>query len=327
MLGFNTTDNYGMIQPIEQGIGFRNLCLNPSGANVGIGTTSPTKGRLEVGLPANTFSYTGFGFLNRNGAGSSGSSVSRSISIYGEGVIIAGTEFNTLSDGRIKNIQGHSDGSADLATLNRIEITDYTHKDVIAKGNVPQKKVIAQQVEKVFPQAVNQHTDVVPDIYQKAEVKDGWVKLATNLKKGERVRLIGNKNQGIHEVLEAEQDRFRTDFAADGDTVFVYGRQVNDFRTVDYDAIAMLNVSATQELARKLAAQESKLTELRAEVEKLRSERKSLARSVSDLSARDQAWEARFTKLERALASGAEPQGASEISARTREGSVNSLAQ
>jgi hypothetical protein len=32
----------------------------------------------------------------------------------------------------------------------------------------------------------------------------------------------------------------------------VYGREVADFRSVDYDAISMLNVSATQELHRKL---------------------------------------------------------------------------
>ena len=35
--------------------------------------------------------------------------------------------------------------------------------------------------------------------------------------------------------------------------VFVYGREVKDFRSVDYDAISMLNVSATQELARQVA--------------------------------------------------------------------------
>ena len=39
----------------------------------------------------------------------------------------------------------------------------------------------------------------------KAKVKDGWVMLATSLKKGERVRLIGNNREGIHEVLEVAQ--------------------------------------------------------------------------------------------------------------------------
>lgn len=42
-----------------------------------------------------------------------------------------------------------------------------------------------EQVEKVFLQAVTRMTDIVPDIYQKATMKDGWVTLATNLKKGE----------------------------------------------------------------------------------------------------------------------------------------------
>ena len=79
--------------------------------------------------------------------------------------------------------------------------------------------------------------------------------LATNLKKGERVRLIGKEKEGVHEVLEVAPGRFRTAFAADGDSLFVYGREVNDFRSVDYEAIAMLNVSATQELNHRLEQQ------------------------------------------------------------------------
>ncbi len=53
--------------------------------------------------------------------------------------------------------------------------------------------------------------------------------------------------------------------------VFVYGRQVNDFHSVDYEAISMLNVSATQELAKQLdelkaenAALKAKLSEIEA---------------------------------------------------------------
>ena len=102
---------------------------------------------------------------------------------------------------------------------------------------------------------MTRNTDVVPDIYATAKVLDGWVMLATNLKKGERVRLIGKSKEAIHEVLEVAPGRFRTAFAADGDEVFVYGREVKDFRMVDYEAIAMLNVSATQELFRRLEKQ------------------------------------------------------------------------
>ncbi len=163
----------------------------------------------------------------------------------------------------MKNIQGRSDRAADLDTLLGIEIADYHYKDVIGKGNVPQKKVIAQQVEKIYPQAVSQQTDVVPDIYQQASIKDGWIALATDLKKGDRVKLISKDSDAIHEVLEVKDNKFRTDFNSEVDRVFVYGREVNDFRTVDYDAISMLNISATQELANRVKTLEKELAEMK----------------------------------------------------------------
>ena len=36
----------------------------------------------------------------------------------------------------------------------------------------------------------------MPDIYKKAPIKNGWVEFATNLKVGDRVRLITEKGQG-----------------------------------------------------------------------------------------------------------------------------------
>ena len=145
---------------------------------------------------------------------------------------------------------------ADLRKLLDIEVTDFVYKDVVEKGSRPQKKLIAQQVEEVYPQAVSTTTDVVPDIYKKAPINNGWVEVATDLKVGDRVRLITEKgHRATHEVLEVKNGSFRTDFAEDGDVVFVYGREVKDFRNVDYEAIAMLNVSATQELTRRLQKQ------------------------------------------------------------------------
>jgi hypothetical protein len=43
----------------------------------------------------------------------------------------------------------------------------------------------------------------------------------------------------------------------------VYGKWVKDYRSVDYDAIAMLNVSATQELHRRLTAAEAEVRALK----------------------------------------------------------------
>lgn len=41
-LGYDTTNNLGVIQSGEDGTAYKNLALNPNGGNVGIGTTGPT---------------------------------------------------------------------------------------------------------------------------------------------------------------------------------------------------------------------------------------------------------------------------------------------
>lgn len=58
---------------------------------------------------------------------------------------------------------------------------------------------------------------------------------------------------------------------------------------------------ATQELARQVKAQEAELTELRAELAKLRTEKKTLAATVTELKAQDEARESRLARLEKAL--------------------------
>lgn len=199
-----------------------------------------------------------------------------------EGGSCVAVQYFTYSDARMKNIVGRSDGVTDLATLMAIEVTDYTHKDFIQKGIGKHKKVIAQQVEKIYPQAVSKASGTVPDIYKSAKVKDGWVQVATDLKVGEKVNLSAEAGVGTHEVLQVREGAFRVALPAAASQVFVYGREVNDFRSVDYEALAILNLSATQELARQVEAlrkSEARIVEL----EQKSSNMASLERKVAEL--------------------------------------------
>ena len=184
---------------------------------------------------------------------------------------IRAAALDVASDSRIKTQQHLSDGVSDLVALRSIQITDYRHIDVPSKGGRAQKKVIAQQVEQVYPQAVGKGKGGVPDIYKAAALKGGWVQLATDLKQGERVRLITEKGDDVYAVLEVGVGRFRTSLDEDTDKLFVYGREVNDFRFVDYDAISMLHVSATQELYRQLEAERRESASLRRKFSELES--------------------------------------------------------
>lgn len=276
--------------------------------NVGIGATPANEARLVIKgqtsarRPVNgTVAPYGMAVATWNlYAGNQYDSVStfqdfnRYLSIHADnGIQSAWAIF--YSDERIKRVVGRSNPSKDLATLQGIEVTDYFYKDVVQHGVHPQKKVIAQQVERVFPQAVSRSTMVVPDILEEGAFRDGWVILKTDLKAGDRVRLITDSEEGVHDVLEAKGDSFRTAFKAAGDKVFVYGREVNDFRSVDYDAISMLNVSATQQIKR----------EKDAEIQTLRDEnaalRRELAAKDASLAAKDASLETRLIALERRM--------------------------
>ncbi len=217
---------------------------------VTIGTNS-TKAKLNVGNIIT--SWETYGRLTTDGAtGNNTNRNNEELSIYANGQMLA-DQYHINSDARIKTAIHRSENAKDLDTLSRIEISDYQYKDWRHSGTGTEKKVIAQQLEEVFPQAVTQRTGVIPDIYQNATAENGWILLATDLQTGDRVRLIHPVGESLHDVLETRPNAFRVDLDPSVTEVFVYGREVSDFRTVDYDAIAMLNVSATQELHRRVA--------------------------------------------------------------------------
>jgi len=284
--------------PGSSKFGFGNITtgtFNPSylaitaGFKIQMGSTFEM-GRLNVG--SELASYESLGRLNTEGAtGSNTDRVNTSVSIYAEGHLL-GSMFEVISDARIKKELQVSDSVKDLDTLLGIQITDYQFRDTLANGNATQKKVIAQQVDKVFPQAVQKRVGVVPDVFKNADLKDGWILLATDLKVGDRVRLISDKEQAIQEVVEVRDDAFRTAQVPDRDKVFVYGREVPDFHSIDYDAIAMLNVSATQAVHHKMVKLENEMKAKDARISEL-------ARQVVDLAAAEGEREERLLALER----------------------------
>jgi hypothetical protein len=213
------------------------------------GGSADTIGVLNLG--AKTASFQSLARFQDNGVNSNGDGVTGGVSISASGYVNASRMYIT-SDRRVKKEIQVSDGSEDLQTLMGIEISDYRYIDELTHGSAKNKKVIAQQVESVYPQAVSKNSGVMPDVYKKALVRGGWVELETDLKVGEKVELVYPNDRSLVEVLEVKPGAFRPNVAGASDEVFVYGRQVEDFRQVDYDAIAMLNVSATQELVREL---------------------------------------------------------------------------
>jgi hypothetical protein len=188
---------------------------------------------------------------------------------------IKASEFDAFSDRRIKKDLRLSNNTGDLSTLLQLRVTDYKHIDEVTKGTAFKKGFIAQEVETVFPEAVSQSTEFVPDVFANAMSSrlDGK-NLTINMDKkhllavGDLVRLVGEKGEKRLTVSAVTSENTFTvaewDEANAPEWIFVFGKQVKYFRTVDYDRIHTLNVSATQELARQVEALQKENRELKA---------------------------------------------------------------
>ena len=180
---------------------------------------------------------------------------------------VKANRYITSSDRRTKEVKGVSDSKSDLKLLRQINITNYTYKDKAAHDDKPHKKVIGQQVAEGFPQAVKISTDVIPDIFKSASMTNGWVNLCDHrLQVGERVQLVlEDDNSQIYTIEAVTPESFKVSLDYEGE-VQVYGREVNDFHVVDYNELAMLNISATQELCKIIDVLKIEVQQLKAQL-------------------------------------------------------------
>jgi len=265
----NGTQASGMAQTANyvQWFSTTSIALMPGNGSghVGINTTTP-RVPLEVeGYAA--FGPESYGYYNYNNT-SKCDSCTADVSILATQNVLA-LEFDVASDARIKDIAAASDKAKDLDTLNAIEVTDYTLKDKVRNGSRPFKKVIAQQVETIYPQVVSRHTDFVPNVYRSVDTIER-TGAAYTLRfvtphglsaTAKRVKLLVEGDTAMKKVdvlaIPSEREMIVDAQNLDGRKVFVYGEEVDDFRTVDYEGLTALNISATQELALRLQRQQT----------------------------------------------------------------------
>ena len=204
---------------------------------------------------SNIYKYGYYGYYYGNGIldyGQSQNPYTRNYSIFATKGVSA-TVFLAGSDSRIKNnIEVIKDATSVLKSLNPVT---YKHIDWISDSR-RQAGFIAQEVESVLPGAVSKNEDYIPDIYSKFKIEsaiDNKITVNTyNLRPGSKLRII-LKNSSSHECEVLSSSVFAVpdsikDEIKQYDTVFIFGHQVSDFRSLNYQAIVPYLVSGFKQM-------------------------------------------------------------------------------
>jgi len=267
---------------------------------VGIGTQNPTAALTVNGTTTETYGpYTGYKY---NTVPANDSQTVFNLSIEANGRIKA-SEFDAVSDQRVKTAFKISDATRDLETINKIQVTDFKYIDTIANGNHFKKGFIAQQIEEVFPEAVSKTSGYLPDIFCaadsvmfNAQTQQLSFNVGTgNIRQGDKIRLYSGRE--VYEVEVSSVMGVRcaiNNYQGNYLNLFVYGRYTNDFREVDYDRIHTLAVSALQQLSKEVTDLKLENRLLKEQYQNIKMENIEMKAAKADADATD----CRMTEME-----------------------------
>ncbi len=226
-------------------------------------------GPIKGGISNDPYYYTQGSSPDGPSLGTAQGDPGNTISIFSDGRIVA-PEFNAISDIRIKKLINKCDAINSTNIITNLNVYKYSLIDNLMSRDNPKYGFIAQDVEHLLPEATSVTTNVIPDIYKICtniicDSVNKQLSITINqkpqLKVDEKVKIFSKIGNYLLQIIEVTDTSFTVKDWPEKDTkeVFVYGKEVNDFRVVDYNQIFALNVSATQALIQEVNDLKAKL--------------------------------------------------------------------
>ena len=309
-----------------------NLALSiVSNGNVGIGTTD-AKFPLHVTGSYSTYNYynqqnNSFDYYNfdvsaprewQNATSNFAVTISSQEYVWATGFLVG-------SDRRIKENISDVPDNLSLETLRKIPVRYYEYKDKIKKGFKKTIGFIAQEVDEHFPIAVSKfNSQIIPNEYRRIE-NPNWENIdvsgsdisnnkimykltisdlvdvsENNLHRFIVSDLSGNFKDDL-EIKSMENDKFSFLFEKKWDKIFLYGKEVNDFHTIDKPRLFALNFSATQELDKKVINLENELSLIKDKNVDLQNKNNNFQTEINVLKLQNQTLQDRLEAIEKRL--------------------------
>jgi hypothetical protein len=240
---------------------------------------NPSIGTISYGSGLNAINYNNLGIYNSSNYGAviiRYNYPSVFSPIYKENTNISNisAEFrNTIqvkgdivaySDNRIKKDIFDINSKNALDLISKINPKSFNYIDNIEKGIKNNYGFIAQDIIKNIPDAVKFTKDIIPNIMKKYRIKDDIIEtnedLTSKLLINDNIEIIDKDNKrNKYKILEISSNYIKIDKSIEDNYGFIYGKEVDDLHILDKKIIFTLNVSATQELNKKIKKQQRKL--------------------------------------------------------------------
>ena len=184
-------------------------------------------------------------------------------------------DYYVSSDSRIKKDIEELEDQECLQKILQLKPCKYRYID--DSKNKSDGKVygfIAQEIKEVFPEAVSIQKECLPNVMKKASITDkNKITLLESLQEiTETIELQIDMEISIYDINENkitckiiekyDENNFKIDQDIESDLCFVYGSITDDFNTINKEYINCVNISAVQELYKKIINQQQKINEL-----------------------------------------------------------------
>lgn len=194
--------------------------------------------------------------------GSSNQNFTKNISIYCEEMYM-GKGLYAFSDERIKNNFENPDNSLLLQKIEDINLQKYEYIDKLTNGSGKIYGFKAQDIKNEIENSVTLSTGIIPNYFDMCQVVDKKIKVKDNheLVVGDKIRIYDD-NMKETKITNIENNLLTVEEDIDGNEVFLYGKEVDDFHSLNWDVINGVHIGATKELIRRLKDTESKVEKL-----------------------------------------------------------------
>ena len=179
------------------------------------------------------------------------------------------------SDIRIKNNIIDIDDDMALQKILLIQPKTYEYIDK-SRGNDKVYGFIAQQIKEVIPEAITITKETIPNIFKTCECNNDEIILSndiisSNLNINDKIDVIDMENQRKqYTITDILDNKIKLNENLISSNCFIYGKEVNDFHTLDKTYIFSLNVCATQELYKLIQQQNIIIQDLQNQINELK---------------------------------------------------------